>query len=202
MIIGAGGHGRVIADMAASTSQYEQIQFVDQDQSLTKVMNYSVIHSIEEEDILKADWIVAIGNNRIRQQQMNQLKDKKASIATLIHPSAILGSNVTVGAGTVVMAGVVIQCGSQIGEGCIINTSVSVDHDNIIGDYVHISPGSHLAGTVTVGSNTWLGIGTIVKNNLTIGSDCQTGAGAVVVSNLTETGCYIGIPARLRKEEQ
>jgi sugar O-acyltransferase (sialic acid O-acetyltransferase NeuD family) len=94
------------------------------------------------------------------------------------------------------MANAVINCGSKIGKGVIINTAATVDHDNIIGDYVHISPGSHLAGTVTVSEGTWIGIGATVINNLEITHDCMIGAGAVVVRSLIEPGTYAGVPAR------
>jgi acetyltransferase-like isoleucine patch superfamily enzyme len=83
-----------------------------------------------------------------------------------------------------------------VGKGCIINTGATIDHDNLIEDYVHISPGVHLAGTVKVGKGSWLGIGSVVSNNVSITSRCKVGAGATVLRDLTETGTYIGIPAR------
>ena len=100
------------------------------------------------------------------------------------------------GAGTVVMAGAVINCCTKIGKGCIINTGSTIDHDNLIEDYVHISPGAHLAGTVNVGRGTWLGIGSIVSNNINITGDCKIGAGTVVVMDITELGTYVGVPSR------
>lgn len=94
------------------------------------------------------------------------------------------------------MAGVVINSSTKIGKGCIINTSSSIDHDNIIGDYVHISPGVKLAGAVNIGRESWLGIGSIVINNISITSGCILGASTVVVKNIPESGTYIGVPAR------
>ena len=92
------------------------------------------------------------------------------------------------------MAGAVINCCTKIGKGCIINTGATIDHDNLIEDYVHISPGVHLAGTVKVGQGSWLGIGSVVSNNINITSGCKVGAGAVVVKDITEPGTYVGVP--------
>lgn len=100
------------------------------------------------------------------------------------------------GAGTVVMAGAIINCCSRIGEGCIVNTGATIDHDNVIEDYVHISPGVHTAGTVEIGKGTWIGIGGVVSNNVNITSGCMIGAGAVVVEDITEAGTYVGVPSR------
>lgn len=93
------------------------------------------------------------------------------------------------------MANVVINSYSQIGKNCILNTSCIVEHDNEIGDYVHISVGSKTAGTVKIGNNTWLGIGAVVNNNISICNDCIIGAGAVIVKNINIAGTYIGLPA-------
>ncbi len=94
------------------------------------------------------------------------------------------------------MAGAVINHGTSIEYGCIINTGATVDHDNIITDYVHVSVGSHLAGTVSVGTGTWIGAGAIVSNNISVWENCMVGAGAVVVDNLIEPDTYVGVPAR------
>lgn len=94
------------------------------------------------------------------------------------------------------MAGAVVNPGSTIGKGCIINTCSSVDHDCQIGDYVHISIGAHLAGTVILGKNTWVGAGATISNNIEITSCCMIGAGAVVINDIIEKGTYVGVPAR------
>jgi acetyltransferase-like isoleucine patch superfamily enzyme len=94
------------------------------------------------------------------------------------------------------MAGVVINSASVIGRGCIINTSSNLDHDNLIGDYVHISPGVRTAGNVSINKGTWLGIGSIVSNNVNICSGCTVGAGALVVKDIADPGTYVGIPVK------
>jgi acetyltransferase-like isoleucine patch superfamily enzyme len=97
------------------------------------------------------------------------------------------------------MAGVVINSGSVIGEGCIVNTCGSVDHDCKVDDYVHVSVDAHFCGTVTVGESTWIGAGATISNNITICGSCTIGAGAVVVKDIEEEGTYVGVPARLIK---
>lgn len=204
LIAGASGHGKVIADIATKSKQYETILFLDDDKNIHEVMSFPVIGTIIPDMELFVQWfghsnieiIIAIGNSQIRMKKQQMFEKIGMRIATLIHPSAVIGQNVVIGAGTTVMANTVINSGTKIGKGCIINTMSSVDHDNLIEDYVHISVGSHLAGTVSVGSHTWIGIGAIVSNNIKICEHCMIGAGAVVVKNILQKGVYIGIPAR------
>lgn len=198
LIIGASGHGKVIADIALKMNKWKSIVFLDDNESIKSSMGIDVIG--KSYDVLKYikdyDIFVAIGNNTTREKIQEKLEAEGASIPVLIHPMAVIGEQVGFGAGTAIMAGVVINCCSNIGKGCIINTGSTIDHDNLIEDYVHISPGVHTAGTVKIGKGTWLGVGSKVSNNLYIISGCKVGAGAVVVRDITETGIYIGVPAR------
>lgn len=198
LIIGASGHGKVVADIAIKMDKWQSIAFLDDDDSIKSCMGLEVIgKSADAFTFLKdADVFVAIGDNAIRETTQDRFEIEGASMATLIHPSAIIGTDVEIGAGTVIMAGVVINSSSRIGKGNIINTSCSLDHDNEIEDYVHISPGVKTAGSVFIGKGTWLGIGSIVSNNVNICSGCKVGAGAVVVKDITEPGVYVGVPAR------
>lgn len=195
IIIGAGGNGRVVADIAKKNG-YKDIAFLDDNSKVENCGDYPVIGT--SNDINKyrdADFIVAIGNNKIRECIQGQM-ERKIHMATLIHPDAVIADDVVIGIGTVIMAGVIINPGATIGEGCIINTCSSVDHDCIIKDFVHISVGAHVAGTVQIGDRTWIGIGATVTNNINICSDCMIGAGAVVVKDITQSGTYIGVPAK------
>lgn len=196
-ILGASGHGKVIADIALLNG-YDEIVFLDDDISIKALGKFPVVGKTTDTEGLKNDgydFFVGIGNASIRQRMQNKLVKDGCSITTLIHPKSSIAYDVTIGFGSVIMAGAVINPGSTIGEGCIINTGASVDHDNIIGDFSHISVGAHTAGTVTIGKRSWLGIGAIVSNNITIGNDCMIGAGAVVVKDLKEVGTYVGVPA-------
>lgn len=201
IIIGASGHGKVVADIALKINRWHNIAFLDDDKSIKKCMGLEVVGESRDAFNYKKeiDFFVAIGNNTIREEIQKKLLSKGFSVVKLVHPSAIIGTDVEIGIGTVIMAGVVINSSSKIGNGCIINTSCSLDHDNIIADYVHISPGSNLAGAVRVGKGCWLGIGSVVSNNINICSECKIGAGAVVVKDITVAGTYVGVPARNNK---
>jgi sugar O-acyltransferase (sialic acid O-acetyltransferase NeuD family) len=198
LIIGANGHGKVVADIALNMNKWEHISFLDDDESIDSSMGIKVVGKSKESIGLINDYdiFVGIGNNTIREKIQEDLETKGATLPVLIHPTAIVGEEVCLAPGTVVMAGAVINCCTSIGKGCIINTAATIDHDNIIEDYVHVSPGSHLAGSVKVGQQTWLGIGSIVSNNVTIDSGCKVGAGSVIVKDITESGTYVGVPAR------
>ena len=196
IIIGASGHGKVVADIAIKMNKWQSIAFLDDDQAIKTSKGLEVIGKTADAFTYKdeADFFVAIGNNAIREKVQEKLIEEGLNVVSLIHPSAIIGTDVEVGIGTAVMAGVVINTSTRIGKGCIINTSSSLDHDNVIEEYVHISPGVNLAGTVKVGKGSWLGIGSVVSNNVNICIDCKVGAGAVVVKDITEPGTYVGVP--------
>ncbi len=198
LIIGASGHGKVIADIALKMDKWKYISFLDDDLNIKSSMGIDVIG--KSADVYKyiddCDIFVAIGNNDIREKIQEKIDTEGASIPVLIHSSAVIGEQVELGAGTVVMAGAIINCCTKIGKGCIINTGAKIDHDNVIEDYVHISPGTNMAGSVHIGKKTWIGIGSVIINNIRITHSCTIGAGAVVVNDINEIGTYVGVPAR------
>ena len=193
VILGAGGHGRVVADVARLFG-YEKVMFLDDSNNCAVKVSGKI--SDYPKYISDSDFFVAIGNNTVREKITNDLIKNDANIATIIHPSAVIGSRVKIGMGTVVMAGAVINCDTEIGAGVIINTCASVDHDCIVGDYCHISVGSHLAGTAEVGKASFIGAGATVINNVFICENCMIGAGALVVKDIKENGTYIGVPVK------
>lgn len=193
IIIGASGHGKVVADIA-TLNGYKDIVFLDNDPEIKTCAGHPVLGPDTMTSELDGNVFVAVGNAEIRKKLME--RDANRNFPVLIHPSAVVAKSAEIGAGSVVMAGAVINPGAQIGKGCIINTSSSVDHDCMVGDYVHISVGAHLSGTVVVGTGTWIGAGAIVSNNVDICADCVIGAGAVVIKDITEPGTYVGVPAR------
>ncbi len=195
VIIGASGHGKVIADIALKCG-YRNIAFID-DNAVGKCMGFPIIGTCEELMLFadgNTDFIIAIGNNKIRRMIAGKYN---LNWTTLSHPSAIVGSNVQIGRGTVIMAGAIISPAVVIGDHCIINTAAIVEHDNRLGNYVHISPNAALGGTVHVGDNTHIGIGASIRNNIDICENCVVGAGSVVVKNITASGVYVGAPSHL-----
>lgn len=194
IIIGAGGHGKAIADNALKNG-YTDIFFVD-DKATGTVMGFPIIGTSDCVDGLNdgnTDFIIGIGDNAIRKA----ISEKHTvNWVSVVHPSAQIAYNVSIGKGTVVMANAVINTCATVGDYCIVNTGAIVEHDNVIADYAHISPNVSLGGTVTVGPRTHIGIGATVKNNTNICSDCTVGAGAVVVKDIVEPGVYVGVPIK------
>ena len=191
VIVGAGGHGKVIADNALKNG-YSDINFVD-DHATGECMGFPIVGTCVEIDRLndgKTDFVIGIGSNEIRKRIAERYD---VNWITLIHPSAQIAVNVSIGKGTVIMACAVINACTIIGEHCIINTGAIVEHDNQIGDYVHISPGAKLSGTVVVGARTWIGTGASVINNTDICEDVIVGVGAVVICDIRNKGTYVGL---------
>lgn len=194
VILGAGGHAKVIADIAKK-SGYRVLGFLDDNAKAKEILCMPVLGKIE--DCVKfpeCEFVIAIGNNAVRKAICEKYPLR---FATLIHPSAQIGMDVNIGEGTVIMANAVVNPSAVIGKHSIINTSSVVEHDCSVGDFVHISPRAVLCGTVTVGDNVHIGTGATVINNITICGDSMIGAGATVVKNITEKGTYIGIPAKI-----
>ena len=196
IIIGASGHGRVVADLAKKCG-YDEIVFLDNNPNLSTCAGYPVLGTDAMVSQLEGDLFIAVGNGQIRKKLME--REVGRCYPVLIHPNAVVADDVVIGCGSVVMAGAVINPGVQIGRGAIINTCASVDHDCKLDDFVHVSVGAHVAGTVTIGENTWIGAGATVSNNVNICGGCMIGAGAVVIKDIDEPGTYIGVPALKKK---
>ena len=184
----------MIADNALKNG-YTDIRFLD-DQATGMCMDFPIIGvtgDIQSFDDGKTDFLIAIGNNAVRKQ----IAEKYCvNWVSLVHPSAQVGVHVSIGKGTVVMAGAILNPCSVIGEHCIINTGAIVEHDNVISDYVHLSPGTKLSGMVTVGEGTWIGTGASVVNNIEICDHVVIGAGSVVIRNIRTKGTYVGVVSR------
>lgn len=196
IIIGASGHGKVIADVVLRSGD-RVLGFLDDNPNAPKsICGFPLLGT--SADFIRypeALFIIAIGNAAIRRR----LADRMGNVRwyTAIHPKAIVSNlGVTIGEGSVIAAGAVVNPGAAIGKHCIINTNAVVEHDCTLGDYVHISVAAALGGTVEVGDSCWIGIGSCVKNNLSICPGCMIGAGAAVVKNIEEPGTYVGVPVR------
>ena len=196
VIIGASGHGKVIADIIVNSDD-KVLGFLDDadDVQGKKIIGFPVLGKIADFDNYRdCEFVIAIGNPYIRERIANELPVKWY---TAIHPTAVISSlDVEIGEGTVIMANAVVNPSARIGKHCIINTGAIVEHDNILEDYVHLSPNVTLAGIVKVGKSTHIGAGSCTKQVLNIASDCIIGAGSVIVKDITKSGTYVGVPAR------
>ena len=199
VIIGAGGHAKVIADIIEKSGD-EIVGFLDDNKEIrtTIIKEYKVIGDLNNRFAMAVtkenlEFIIAIGDNKKREEISHSPNLK---FYTAIHPSAQIGLDVEIQEGTVIMANACINSSAKIGKHCIINTGAIIEHDNIIEDFVHISPNVALGGTVKIGKSTHVGIGSTIKNNITICENCKIGAGAVVVKDIEKEGTYIGVPAK------
>lgn len=190
-LYGAGGHGKVIADIL----EYCDITIggvFDVDPA-KRLWSYPIFEFPGPFNFPTDEVIVSIGNNTIRKKIANDLNCR---FATAIHPSAIISKHATIGEGTVGMAGVIVNADTTIGKHCILNTSCSVDHDCMINDFVHISPHAVLCGGITVGEGAHIGTGAIVIPGIKIGSNAIIGAGAVVIRDVPDGATVVGNPGR------
>ena len=197
-IVGAGGHGKVVAEAAETMGLWSEIVFVDQKYpELTSCGAWTVVgKSIQDIAAAGSDFFVAIGDNATRFKVFKACEEQGFNPVSIQHVSAYVSQHSQVGNGTLICAGAVVGVGSVISECCIINTTASVDHDCALGQAVHLSPGVHLAGEVSVGDFSWLGTGVSTRQVLRIASNVIVGVGAAVVSDLDEPGTYVGIPAK------
>jgi sugar O-acyltransferase (sialic acid O-acetyltransferase NeuD family) len=197
-ILGASGHGKVVADTAVLCG-WEEIVFFDDAWPAKKQNSHWKIagNSCDLLSDINAfiGVVVAIGSNHVRDLKLIMLVDRGARLGTIIHPSAVVSRYAKIGNGSVVFANVVVNADTIIGDAAILNTACTVDHDCILGNAVHISPGANLSGGVSVGNRSWIGIGACVKQGIEIGTDVIVGAGSVVVKNIPHNVVAKGNPA-------
>ena len=203
LILGAGGHGQVIADCLAMEAAHGEdvtiVGFLDDQPALAgKLLDgIKILGPMSELGHVEHDAIVVgIGDNTVRADLYRKLRVMGETFQRVVHPGAIVAGNVRIGPGTVVMPGAIINTGSEIGEDVIINTGATVDHHSRISHHVHIAPGVHLGGTVTVGEGAFLGIGACVIPNVRIGEWSIVGSGAVVIRDVSPKAKVVGVPAK------
>ena len=196
IIIGASGHGKVIADIVQKSGD-RVAGFLDDNPNLgATFIGFPLLGTVADYKKHRAEYVIAIGNAAVRENIAQKMEDVRWY--TAIHPSAVISDiEVLIEPGTVVMANAVVNAGAKVGRHCIINSGAIVEHDDRIADFVHISVGAKLAGTVKVGKSTWIGIGASVSNNINICSNCMIGAGAVVIRDIEKAGTYVGVPAEM-----
>jgi acetyltransferase EpsM len=202
-IIGAGGHGQVVLDCARA-SGFEIGGFLDDDSTLLGqiIDGVEVVGETSLARKINGLFVVAVGDNLLRKGVVDKLNLAEESFATVIHPSAVLGTNVEIGEGSMIIGGVVINTNTKIGKHVILNTSSSIDHHNEIGDFVHIAPGTHTGGNVHVGEGAFIGLGASVIPGIRIGKWAIVGAGSVVINDVPDFATVVGVPGRVIKRRQ
>ena len=204
VIYGAGGQGKVIADILEK-SQTNIIGFIDDDENKKgqTFYNYSVIGTINHLQVTTANYtgmFIAIGNNRIREEKFFNALNLGYIMVNAIHSSAVYSRTVKLGKGICIMAGAIINPDAQISDGVIINTCSTVDHDCVLESFTQISPGANLAGGVRIKSRAFIGTGAIIIPGVTIGKDAIVGAGSVVIHDIPDFTTAVGNPARVIKQ--
>lgn len=200
-ILGAGGHGKVVAD-AAICAGWPDVVFFDEAYPGSKSIGPWPILGSSDEFVKRAQEFagvtVAIGDNRTRLRWIEALQRRSAPIspASVAHPSSSVSPHATTGPGTVILAGAIVNAFARLGVGCIINSGATVDHDCDLADGVHISPGSNLAGGVRVGKCAWIGIGASIREGIAIGQNVIVGAGAAVTADVPNGLTVVGVPAK------
>ena len=200
LIIGAGGNGRVIADIASNSGDWSRIAFLD-DHAVDGGADsrWPVLGPCDSFVSRTADHdavALGFGDNVLRHQWLQRVDGHGHRLATIIAKTATVSAHADIAPGTIVMPGAVINIGASVGRCGLINTGSSVDHDCLLGEAVHVAPGARLGGGVRVGDRSWIGIGSSIRNDLTIGCDVTVGAGAAVVDDLPDACTAIGVPAR------
>lgn len=202
VVYGASGHAKVLLDVLERMSGYEIAGLIDDNPELTgqEVFGYRVLGGGESLDEVKTlgveAGIVGIGHNRIRGVLAKKMLEHGLQLINAIHPSARISRGVHIGGGSALMANVVVNADSSLGSNVIVNTAATIDHDNVVGDCVHLSPGVHLAGGVRIGAYSHLGTGVVVIPNISIGEYVSVSAGSVVTKDLPDGVIAAGVPAR------
>lgn len=201
IILGGGGHAKVIAGALLQMPEYEVVGFLDDDVTKTDMLGIKNIgkltpanQSLETKNVVLG--IGHVGNTTFPKKLVAMYEESGFLFETIVAPGARVSPFATIGKGAVIAEGAIIQPLASIGNYSIVNTNASVDHDCIIGNYCHIAPGSSLSGGITIGDECLLGTGSSIIQGVEISSNCVIGAGSVVITNCLEPGTYVGVPAR------
>ena len=208
IILGCGGHGRVILDILQNMENVQVIGFLEDNPKFAgKIINgikvfgnRTLLPQLFEDGT--NGIVIGVGDNYIRADLFVQAKGMGFEMINAIHPRAIISEDVRIGQGVVVMAGAVINIGTKIGDNVCVNTGATVDHDNILADHSHIYPGANLTGGVTVGKYTYIGTNAAVNPYISIGSHVMVGSGAVVIADVPDNVTVAGVPAQVIKERK
>ena len=206
VILGCGGHGRVVLDILLNNGGFDLVGFIDSNPDLLdrRIDGLETLGGPDDLPRLRAELdiecgIVAVGENGVRRALARRVEAMGLELINAIHPSANLARNVTLGRNIVVAAGALVCAHCQIGDSAILNTGSIVDHETLIGTAAHICPGARLAGRVTIESGAFVGIGATVIQHVRVGYEAVVGAGAVVIEDVAPMSTVVGVPARAIK---
>ena len=205
IIIGAGGHGKVVLDILRAAGLHEPVGFVDSFANragttfagLPIFGTANVLPKLRQQNVRGA--IVAIGDCRARQKYATLLREQGFELVNAIHPTASISPTATLGKNLVIAALAAVCTEAKIADSVILNTSCVVDHECEVGEAAHICPGSHLAGRVRIGLGAWIGLGANVIQCMSVGDHAMVGAGAVVIRDVPAHATAVGVPARIIK---
>ncbi len=199
LILGAGGHGKVVADCALACG-WQEIAFLDDRYpELTEIGHWPVIGKIDFSSIdknLYPSLALGVGNNQLRSQWLKEGQNRGFEFPSVVHPCAVVSSFARIGEGAVIFANAVVNVDAVIGSAVIINTAAVIEHDCVVAEACHISPTACIAGGVSIGSHTWIGMGVMVIPCINVGSNVIVGAGAVVIADIVDGKAVVGIPAK------
>jgi acetyltransferase EpsM len=205
-IWGASGHALVVADILRLEGR-EVAGFIDDVAAERRGQRFAgaqVLGGRECLDSLRSDGVhavlIAVGDCAARLRLADVVRQHGLELARAVHPRAVVAADVTLGAGTVVCAGAIVNPGSSVGENAILNTGATVDHECIIAEGAHVGPGAHLGGRVRVGRGAWIGIGATISDRVVIGAESIVGAGAVVLNDVPRRVVAFGVPARVVRD--
>lgn len=200
LILGAGGHGKVMAEAAEAVGAWQKIALLDdRHAALNGTLRWPVRGAVADASRFAPEYpdaIVAVGDSATRLAWLDMLTAQGFHIPQLIHPAAWVSPTALLGDGCVVMANATLQADTVLGRGCIVNTGASVDHDCMLGDGVHVCPGASVGGDVSIGDGSWIGIGSSVIQGIRIGEYVTIGAGAAVINDIGDGSTVVGVPAR------
>lgn len=199
LIVGGGGHARVVADILLAMDDMEPVGFIagDVPAGTSGPLGLKVLGGDEDVNRIPHDGlVVAVGENSVRRRLFERFAAQGETLVSAVHPSAILAPDAVLGLGCVVCPGAIVNTGAVVGDNVILNSGCVVEHDCAVGDHAHVAPGAKLAGGVRVGVSAFIGLGAAVVPGVTVGEGGVAGAGSVVLRDVEPGVTVVGVPAR------
>lgn len=203
ILIGGGGHCKSVIDVIEQENKFEIAGIIDVKEKIgSKVLNYEIIgcdDDIEKLSKTYRNFIITFGqgkSNTFRKNTYNTLKKLNLNLPIIQSPSSHVSKHASVGEGTVVMHGAIVNAAAKVGVNCILNTQSLIEHDAEVGNHCHISTKASLNGTVKMGNSVFAGSACVIADSLSVCDNVTIGAGSSVIKSITEAGVYVGCPAK------